>query len=296
MAASAPMSDPEETGTATPAREYNLVLRILSSAVLAPVAIWAAYAGSWPFVLFWTLAAVAVLWEWVALVAGPGHRLIFFYGAIAIVVSALVADRNRPIAALMMIGLGALAATIFAPRDKRLWIVGGVGYAGALLLAPMLLQHDQSKGLSGLSNGFIAMLFLFAVVWTTDVLGYFAGRALGGPKLAPAISPKKTWSGAIAGALGAMAITTAGAHYLGDFNIAAIAALALVLSALAQLGDLLESRIKRVFGVKDASSLIPGHGGVMDRLDGFWAAALGACLIGVTRGGFTDAARGLLVW
>ncbi len=90
-----------------------------------------------------------------------------------------------------MIGLGALAVAIFAPRGKRLWIVGGVGYAGALLLAPMLLRHDQSQGFGGLGNGFIALLFLFAVVWTTDVLGYFGGRALGGRKLAPAISPKK---------------------------------------------------------------------------------------------------------
>ena len=289
MVATAPMSDPGDTGTAAPAREHNLVLRILSSAVLAPVAIWAAYAGSWPFALFWTLAAAAVLWEWAALVAGAGNRLMFFSGAIAIAVSALVADRNRPIAALMMIGLGALAATIFAPRDKRLWIVGGVGYAGALLLAPMLLRHDQDEG-------FHAIVFLFAVVWTTDVLGYFAGRAIGGPKLAPAISPKKTWSGAVAGALGAMVITALAAQYLGDFNIFAVAVLALVLSAIAQLGDLLESRIKRVFDVKDASYLIPGHGGVMDRLDGFWAAALAACLIGVARGGFADAARGLLVW
>src|SRR5262249_49788300 len=100
-AATAPRSDPGGPGTAAPA--HNLVLRVLSSAVLAPVAIWAAYAGGWAFALFWTLAAIAVLWEWIALVAGPSNRLMFFSGAIALAVAALVADRNPPIAALMLV-------------------------------------------------------------------------------------------------------------------------------------------------------------------------------------------------
>jgi len=119
---------------------------------------------------------------------------------------------------------------------------------------------------------------------------------LGGRKLAPAISPGKTWSGAVVGTIGAMAVTTAGAHVLGDVKLHVVAALALVLSVAAQLGDLLESRIKRQFGAKDAGHFIPGHGGVMDRLDGFWAAALVACLIGIARGGLETPARGLLGW
>jgi phosphatidate cytidylyltransferase len=93
-----------------------------------------------------------------------------------------------------------------------------------------------------------------------------------------------------------MALSAAGARYVGGFNVAVIAALALALSAAAQLGDLMESKIKRHFGAKDTGHLIPGHGGLMDRLDGFWAAALAACLIGLARGGFEGAARGLLVW
>jgi len=187
------------------------------------------------------------------------------------------------------VGLGALAATIFAPSERRVWITAGIGYAGMMLLAPMLLRADQDYGM-------LAMVLLFAIVWTTDVLGYFAGRAFGGPKLCPAISPKKTWSGAIAGALGAMVVTVTVAHFFGSFNVSALALVALLLSVLAQLGDLLESSVKRRFGAKDASHLIPGHGGVMDRLDGFWAAALAGCLIGLLRGGFDGAARGLLVW
>jgi phosphatidate cytidylyltransferase len=219
----------------------NLALRIMSAAVLAPLAVLAAYLGGWPFALFWGFAAIAVLWEWLLLVTGP------------------------------------------------VWIVAGVGYAGIMWLAPMLLRADAV-------DGFRAMVLLFTVVWTTDILGYFVGRAFGGPKLLPAISPKKTWSGAIAGALGAAIVAVPVAEFLGSFERITIAIIALLLSVAAQLGDLLESWVKRQFGAKDASHLIPGHGGVMDRLDGFWAAALVGCLIGLLRGGFDGAARGLLVW
>ena len=219
----------------------NLTLRIVSAAVLAPVAIVAAYLGGWPFAVFWGLAAAAVLWEWMKLVAGPG------------------------------------------------WIVAGIFYAVVMFAAPMLLRADAGFGL-------LAMVLLFAIVWTTDVLGYFAGRTFGGPKLMPAVSPKKTWSGAIAGTLGAMIVAVLVAALFGSFNRGAIAGIALLLSVMAQLGDLLESWIKRQFGAKDASHLIPGHGGVMDRLDGFWAAALIGCVIGLMRGGFDAPARGLLIW
>jgi phosphatidate cytidylyltransferase len=184
--------------------------------------------------------------------------------------------------------LGALAALIFAPRGRRLWVTGGIVYAGVMLLAPLLLRRDPG-------DGFLAMVLLFAIVWTTDVLGYFGGRAVGGPKLAPAVSPKKTWAGAVAGALGAVALAAIGAAWLG-LNIVAIVLVALALSVAAQLGDLLESAIKRRFGVKDASHIIPGHGGVMDRLDGFWGAALVGCLIGLAHGGIDGAAGGLMRW
>jgi phosphatidate cytidylyltransferase len=219
----------------------NLTLRIVSAAVLGPIAIAAAYFGGWPFALFWAAAAAAVLWEWSKLVSGAG------------------------------------------------WWIAGIGYAGVMFAAPIILRADATHGL-------LVILLLFAIVWTTDVLGYFAGRAFGGPKLLPAVSPKKTWSGAIAGTLGAMIVAVLVASLFGAFNRTAIALIALLLSMMAQLGDLFESWVKRQFGAKDASQLIPGHGGVMDRLDGFWAAALVGCLIGFLRGGLNGAATGLLVW
>ena len=289
MAEIDPVSGPGDASQpmATPAS--NLALRIGSAFVLAPLALFTAYFGDWPFALFWGIAAIAVLWEWTTLVVGPGHQLMVSAGGSAIGVAALVAWLHRPITAILLVGLGVIAALIFAPRERRLWITAGIGYAGCMLLAPLLLRADDAYG-------FLALVLLFAIVWTTDVLGYFAGRALGGPKLLPAVSPKKTWSGAVAGTLGAMIVAVLVVEYFGLFNRAAIAFIALLLSVVAQLGDLFESWIKRQFGAKDASQLIPGHGGVMDRLDGFWAAALIGCLIGLLRGGFDGAARGLLVW
>ena len=169
------------------------------------------------------------------------------------------------------------------------WLAAGFVYAGILFAAPVILRGDAELGLA-------AILLLFAIVWATDILGYFAGRAFGGPKLMPAVSPKKTWSGAVAGTFGSALIAVAIAVYSGWFQSGTFIAVALLLSLVAQVGDLLESWIKRKFGAKDASQLIPGHGGVMDRLDGFWAAALLGCLIGLARGGFDAPARGLLLW
>ena len=283
--ASQPASD--KAASAAPGMS-NLALRVASAAILAPVAVGAAWLGGWPFALFWLIAALLVLWEWIHLVAGPGQKLMFSASGSALAVAALVEFRDRPIAAALLIILGGIAALIFARRGHRVWIVGGIGYAGMMLLSPLLLRVDPDYG-------FLAIVLLFAVVWSTDIVAYFVGRALGGPLLCPSVSPKKTWSGAVGGAIGAMAAAVAIAHLSGA-DRQAFAVLGLLLSVVAQFGDLFESWIKRHFGAKDASHLIPGHGGVMDRLDGFWAAALVACLIGLARGGLHNAALGLLIW
>ena len=282
-------TQPAPNPAAAAAPVHKFVLRVLSALVLAPLALVVAWLGDWPFALFWGIAAIAVLWEWTTLVVGNRYRLMLSSCASAIAVAALVAWRGREVTAILLVGLGALAATIFAPRERRFWITAGIGYAGTLLLAPLLLRADETYG-------FPAMVLLFAIVWSTDIFAYFAGRAIGGPKLAPAVSPKKTWSGAIGGAVGAVLVAVGISGWLGPLGKGTIAVIALLLSVVAQLGDLLESWVKRQFGAKDASQLIPGHGGVMDRLDGFWAAALAGCLVGLLRGGFDNPARGLLVW
>jgi phosphatidate cytidylyltransferase len=151
--------------------------------------------------------------------------------------------------------------------------------------------------------GFVALLFVLAVVWATDIGGYFAGRGIGGPKLWPTVSPKKTWAGAIGGFTASLAVALLVAIFdphRGDPALALrtgpLLALAAVLSIAAQFGDLFESAVKRRFGVKDSSHLIPGHGGLMDRLDGFIAAIVLAAILGVLRGGADGIARGLMIW
>jgi len=173
-------------------------------------------------------------------------------------------------------------------RDPMPWRVAGMIYAAIVFMAPVLLRAD-------VNNGFVALVFLFAIVWMTDIMGYVVGRALGGPKLWPAVSPNKTRSGAIGGMAGALAAGIVIAAAL-SLAVLPIAILSVILSMMAQAGDLFESAIKRRFGAKDTSHLIPGHGGLMDRLDGFITAALVAALIGIVRGGFSTAATGLLVW
>ena len=227
----------------------NLALRIISSAVLAPLTIFVAWVGGLPFAAFWTIAASIVLWEWTGLVKQRAATTGSFLG----------------------------------------WMVGGLIYAGALLLAPILLRRDGA-------HGFNAMLFLFAIVWGTDIAAYFSGRAIGGPKLMPAVSPNKTWSGALGGALGGILAGLVVVKGAGLGITPALAILAFALSAVAQAGDLLESAIKRHFGAKDSSALIPGHGGAMDRLDGFLTAAAAAVMVGLARGGLDWPARGLLIW
>jgi phosphatidate cytidylyltransferase len=130
----------------------------------------------------------------------------------------------------------------------------------------------------------------------TDICAYGAGRALGGPLLWPRVSPNKTWAGAVGGLAGGIAAGVLVAYASRIGNLQAVAIVALVLSVLSQAGDLLESAVKRRFGAKDSSRLIPGHGGLMDRLDGFLVAAFAALLIGILRHGTDAPALGLLIW
>jgi phosphatidate cytidylyltransferase len=267
----------------------ELALRVCSALVLVPLAIGTAYLGGWPFAIFWSIAAIGVFWEWSSLVGGTQRRLLVTVGGAALVVALGLAAGGRLIAALGVTALGIVGIAPIAPAQLRGWAAGGVPYAGAIGIAPIVLRSDSE-------HGFVAVIFLFAIVWTTDIAAYFLGRLIGGPKLLPRVSPKKTWSGAISGLTAAVLAAIAVAAVAGLSGLLSIAIVAAILSAVAQAGDLFESQLKRRFGAKDSSHLIPGHGGLMDRLDGFVLAAAVAALIGILRGGLAAPARGLLVW
>jgi phosphatidate cytidylyltransferase len=254
---------------------------------MAPLAVGVAYLGGPPFTLFWGVAALLVWWEWSNLAAGPAARLVFLGGAAALVAAIGFALAAAWLAVVLCVIAGAVLAGALA--SQRASVGGGVLYAGAALVAPVVLRHDPHYG-------FAAIVFLFALVWATDVLAYFVGRAVGGPKLAPRLSPKKTWSGALGGLAAGAGAAVAAALWAGVGAWLPAALMGAVLSVAAQAGDLFESGLKRCYGAKDTSRLIPGHGGVMDRLDSFIAAALGAAIIGVLRGGFDAPARGLMIW
>jgi phosphatidate cytidylyltransferase len=277
------------SGLSSLAGRSNLVLRIVSSLVLAPLAIAAAYFGGIAFTVFWAIAALAVLWEWDTLVCAHDRNPVLATGALTLAGSALLLAVDRPGIAVALIGLGFFGVAALASKVRRVWCAAGLVYAAAILIAPVLLRRDATLG-------FAAILFLFVIVWLTDITAYFVGRAVGGPKLMPWVSPNKTWSGAIGGILAGVIGGVVVAGQFGIERLAAAAAVAFVLSAISQAGDLAESAIKRQFNAKDASQLIPGHGGLMDRLDGFVAAASAGTLIGIAHGGFDAPARGLMVW
>jgi phosphatidate cytidylyltransferase len=267
----------------------ELALRTATSAVLIPLALFFAYLGGWAFAAFWAAAALGVLWEWSSLVGRSERWPVLIVGGLAIAGASALTETAWPGTALAVIALGALVTAMMASRQNRVWMAAGLLYAAAIAVPAVMLRSDPELG-------FLGLVFVFAIVWSTDILAYFVGRVVGGPKLVPGLSPKKTWSGGIGGLIAAVLAGIVVAKYVGLPAIIPIAMVAAMLSIAAQLGDFLESAVKRHFGAKDASHIIPGHGGLMDRLDGFLVAATVAVAIGVARGGVGNTASGLLIW
>jgi phosphatidate cytidylyltransferase len=265
----------------------NLVMRIAVAAVLIPLAVAIAYAGGWLWTALVTLAAIGLFVEWLAIVGLAGATRVTVPGVAALAVAGLCFAIGRLDAALIVLAVGFVAVVSIAP-ERRGWAAAGFWYAAAAEIASVLVRLDPVKG-------FAALMFVLLIVWVTDSGGYFAGRSIGGPKLWPRVSPKKTWAGAAGGFAASLAVAAGFAAFdLG--RIGPLLMLSGALSVVSQLGDLFESAVKRRFGVKDSGHIIPGHGGLMDRLDGFIAAVVVAALFGFLRGGADGVGRGLMVW
>ena len=278
-------------GEAAPAADAgqgsrNLTMRVLAAAVLAPAAIAIVYAGGWLWAGLVTLAAIGLYVEWLTIVDTRSPR-VMAAGIVTLFGAAVWLGIGRIGAPYVIVVFGFIVAALLSPH-RRGWAALGGCYAFSALTASVLLRLDQVWG-------FTALMFVLLIVWVTDIGGYFAGRGIGGPKLWPRVSPKKTWAGAIGGFALSLAIA-AGFAGFGLGRAGPLLLLGAVLSIASQLGDLFESAVKRRFGVKDSSQIIPGHGGLMDRLDGFVAAVVLAAIFGLLRGGADGVGRGLMVW
>ena len=255
--------------------------------MLVILALVTALVGGRLFGLFWWAATLAIHWEWQRMIGGGRLTARFLTGGIALSLAGPLAETQQLRLALAMLVAGMLACAALSGSGRRILAGFGVLYAGALIVSLSLLRQS-------FPFGFESIVWLFAVVWFTDIMAYVGGRLIGGPKLWPRVSPSKTWAGFLigvgCGSLAGLAVAPAHGPY------GAYLCVGLVAGAVAQGGDLFESTLKRRFAIKDSSRLIPGHGGVMDRLDGFLAASVFAAVLGIVRFGVEAPGAGLFTW
>ena len=294
------MNDPADPldPTSAPSRKTDsrigadFMVRAAAAAVLGGLALVAAWIGGFWFMAFWFVAALLALWEWQRLIDGERLLARLALGALTAVAVAPLALQGDRLLALLAMALGAVAAGFAAgQRGRGAWAGAGVFYAVAILAAPVLLRASPAYG-------WAAILWLFAVVWGADTFAFVGGRLIGGPKLWRRVSPGKTWSGAVVGTLAGAAagVIVATLAVPNGVRLAPIFWLSVAASIVGQIGDLAESALKRHFAVKDSSALIPGHGGVLDRLDAFVAAAAFAAVVGWARSDGAWIAAGLFQW
>ncbi len=256
------------------AKKADLKIRVMSGAVYGALFIGALWAGGWVLAGFLAVLWLLAVWEWARLTGGARP-----VGSAALILL-------TPVAYIAAFGLGGLPillllivpfSLLLLGKSYRwcLWTLLGMvyfGFSAAAMLIVFLAGDALSVG--SLATTFF-LAWLVAVVWATDVGAYFFGRAIGGLKLAPRISPGKTWSGAVGGACAAVVAGSVFVAIVAPLSVVwALAPVALWASVWGQVGDLFESWVKRRFGAKDSGTLIPGHGGVLDRIDGLLFASM----------------------
>lgn len=271
----------------------DLLPRLLSAIVLIPLTAIALGAGWLAFALLIALVMAGAYREWETMITGAqtAFPAVAIMGLIAIIA---VAHPMNGIWASLIVFAVAIAFAALAGGPNRHWRVGGLLFFGITTIAFMSIRGSSWPG-------FWAGIFLASIVWMTDIGAYFAGRIFGGTKLSPDVSPSKTWSGAAgglaAGTLSGLAVwTIAGIamEHSSPFVIGLL--ISVLISITGQLGDLGESAVKRRFSIKDSGHIIPGHGGIMDRIDSLSAAGVVLWIIGLAHRGPGAVPQGILFW
>jgi phosphatidate cytidylyltransferase len=262
--------------------------RLVSALVLLAVTALTLYLGGYVFAAVVGAVFAGVYREWEQMVARAKLSVAGMVMIGLVAASGLIYPLAGPLGTAAITGIAIVVAIVFGGAGT-LWRIAGLVFVGLVLVAVLAMRGTTYEGIE-------AGIYLGTVVWMTDSAAFFAGRQIGGEKLAPDISPSKTWSGALGGlALGTAAGTLVWAFVSPSaWWIGAI--LSALLSILSQLGDLSESAVKRHFRIKDSGDIIPGHGGLMDRLDSLTFAVLLLFCIGLSRGGFDGIAPGFLNW
>lgn len=256
----------------------DLRLRVISAVILGPLVLFLAYWGGLIFTILVAAAGLLFLREWFSMTGTRDFSVSGVLGYSGLVIAGACYWYALPAVSLAAVCVAACAIYFSGGLSQSArWGAEGVVYSGFALLALLAIRQGE--------DGPIFLFFLLFVVWTTDICAYFIGRTFGGPKLWRRVSPNKTWSGAIGGLVFAIFAGAVYALAIGRGHIVAWASFAAFLSIASQAGDLFESAIKRRFDVKDSSKLIPGHGGIMDRIDGLVAAAIAAVILGFLSGG-----------
>lgn len=243
--------------------------RLASGVVLAAASIGLTWSGVMGFGLLVLAVTLIVAWEWGVIVRQGGIDTIFVLNALVVIVAVGLAVVGQPALGLLAVLAGAILAALLGFGRLGHMSALGVLYAGLPAVGLVWIR-------SGGDYGFAAALFILLCVWASDTGAYLAGRLIGGPKLMPRVSPNKTWAGLAGAVLSSVATAAAFGLAMPALPFGRLLLGGLALALVSQAGDLMESALKRWYGVKDASHLIPGHGGFMDRVDGLILAAVAA--------------------
>jgi phosphatidate cytidylyltransferase len=253
------VAEPSSGPLAFPLKE--LTLRLVSAVVLASVTLVMTWSGPVSFTVLAGVVALVLLWEWDRLTGGAGFGRATAIGGAGILVGTAIVLLGWPPWGIAALAVGVAGAAAASGEARRLARPAGVLYAGLPALALVWIRSDAELG-------FVAIVLLLLIVWATDTGAFVVGRLVGGPRLCPSVSPNKTWSGLAGGVATAAAVAGGYASWIGSNAVTRVVVISVGLAVVSQLGDLFESAMKRAYGVKDTSGLIPGHGGFMDRLDG----------------------------